>query len=155
MIDLASYLSGSRVSSQSDWCLCGTAVSMCRIGCGEPCFVLRFSVRSSHIRLHLLPDRACLHAREGTDLVRKGRSRLVRFWVGLNHLIPSTSSERNSVFSVHMRCSRTASLRETATTARRRPANASISGSSFRFAKSLKSPAGSRFKLPIGKNRIF
>jgi len=52
LIDLASYLSGSRFSSQSDWCLCGTAACMCRIGCGEPCFVSRFSVRSSHIRLH-------------------------------------------------------------------------------------------------------
>lgn len=56
-----------------------------------------------------------------TDLVRKGRSRLVRFWVGLSHLIPSNPSKRNSVFSIHIRCSRTASLRATATTARRRP----------------------------------
>ncbi len=44
------------------------------------------------------------------------------FGVGLSdHAMPSTFSGRNSVPSAHMRCSRTASLRATATTARRRP----------------------------------
>ena len=52
---------------------------MCRIGCGEPCFPARFKLRSRHFRLHLLPDSACLHAREGTDLVRIGRSHQVEW----------------------------------------------------------------------------
>jgi len=40
---------------------------------------------------------------------------------GSDHAKPSTFSGRNSVPSAHIRCSKTASLRATATTARRRP----------------------------------
>ena len=75
---------------------------------------------SALLRLALLGAQQPYSA-SSTDLVRKGRSRLIEFWASLNHLMPSTPSKRNSVLSIHIRCSRTASLRATATTARRRP----------------------------------
>jgi len=34
------------------WRSKGAAACMCRIGCGEPCFPARFTLRSRHFRLH-------------------------------------------------------------------------------------------------------
>jgi hypothetical protein len=77
--------SGTRFSPLSGWCSVGTAARICRIGSGEPCFPARFKWRISHFRPHLLPDRACLHAREGTNLVRWGTtpSGLGGYWQGV------------------------------------------------------------------------
>lgn len=86
----------------------GIAARMCRIGCGEPRLGTRFSMRSRHFRLD--------------PRTSSGEDDPARFWcLALDHAMPSTFCERNSVPSAHMRWSRTASLRATVTTARRRP----------------------------------
>ncbi len=86
----------------------GIAARMCPIGSGEPCLETCFKWRSSHFRLH--------------PRTSSGEDDPVQIGVGrLDHAMPSTFSGRNSVPSVDMRWSRTASFRATATTARRRP----------------------------------
>ena len=74
------------------------AASMCRIGSGEPRFPARFKLRSIHFQPYLLPDRACLSAREGTNLVRIGRSRqmISNMFSEVAHMYPACCLTRGS-----------------------------------------------------------